>query len=67
MTVMYASRRYAQQYNNVALATLKLTIVVMYAFIDVPYLYLFYTSSFISLILITGLSDSQDSVERSSQ
>lgn len=40
--------------NNIILAALKLTIVVVYAFIDVPYQYLFYTSSFISLIAITG-------------
>jgi hypothetical protein len=38
---------------NLPLATLKLTLVVFYCFIDVPYLYLFYTSSFVSLIAVT--------------
>lgn len=38
--------------NNISLATFKITLVVFYAFIDVPYLYLFYTSSFVSLIAI---------------
>lgn len=38
---------------NIPLATLKLTLVVFYCFIDVPYLYLFYTSSILSLITIT--------------
>ena len=39
--------------GNLPLATLKLTLVVFYCFIDVPYLYLFYTSSFVSLIAVT--------------
>ncbi len=39
--------------TNLPLATLKLTLVVFYCFIDVPYLYLFYTSSFVSLIAVT--------------
>ena len=40
---------------NLPLATLKLSLVVFYCFIDVPYLYLFYTSSFVSLIIVTLL------------
>ncbi|HEY6899835.1 MAG TPA: hypothetical protein VI233_04305 [Puia sp.] len=40
---------------NLPIATLKLALVVFYCFIDVPYLYLFYTSSFVSLIVITFL------------
>jgi hypothetical protein len=40
---------------NLPLAALKLSTVVFYSFIDVPYLYLFYTSSFISLIGVTFL------------
>jgi hypothetical protein len=39
--------------SNIPLAALKLTMVLFYSFIDVPYLYLFYTSSFVSLILVT--------------
>lgn len=37
---------------NVPLACLKISLVVFYNFLDVPYLYLFYTSSFVSLISI---------------
>ena len=42
------------QLNNTAilLSTLKLSLVVFYTFIDVPYTYLFYTSSFISMIIL---------------
>jgi hypothetical protein len=40
---------------NVPLAALKLTLVLFYSFIDVPYLYLFYTSSFVSLMIVTVL------------
>lgn len=40
---------------NLPIAALKLSLVVFYCFIDVPYLYLFYTSSFVSLIMITLL------------
>lgn len=42
-----------KQFNihNISLATLKLSLVIFYNFIDVPYLYLFYTSSFVSLII----------------
>jgi len=37
--------------SNIPLAALKLSLVVFYCFIDVPYLYLFYTSSLVSLII----------------
>ena len=37
--------------ENIPLAALKLSSVIFYNFIDVPYLYLFYTSSFISLLV----------------
>ena len=42
------------QLNNTAilLSTLKLSLVVFYTFIDVPYTYLFYTSTFISMIIV---------------
>ena len=40
---------------NLPLAALKISLVVFYCFIDVPYLYLFYTSSFVSLIIVTLL------------
>ncbi|MFZ6026041.1 MAG: hypothetical protein ACOYVG_16495 [Bacteroidota bacterium] len=51
------------RYNNIALAALKLSIVVVYTFIDVPYQYLFYTSSFISLIAIAGVSGQNENAE----
>lgn len=38
---------------NIPLAILKISLVFFYSFIDVPYLYLFYTSSFVSLLLVT--------------
>jgi hypothetical protein len=38
--------------SNIPLAGLKLSLVVFYCFIDVPYLYLFYTSSFVSFIIL---------------
>jgi len=37
--------------ENINLACFKLSIVIFYQFIDVPYGYLFYTSSFVSLII----------------
>ena len=40
---------------NLPLAALKLGLVIFFCVIDVPYLYLFYTSSFISLIALTLL------------
>jgi hypothetical protein len=46
---------------NIPLAGLKLSLVIFYCFIDVPYLYLFYTSSFVSLIMLVLLiRDRQD-------
>ena len=48
---------------NIPLAALKMTLVVFYCFIDVPYLYLFYTSSFVSLIAVTLLLREEDVVE----
>ena len=38
--------------HNIALAALKISLVIFYTFIDVPYLYLFYTSPFISCIIV---------------
>ena len=39
--------------QNLPLVLLKVTMVIFYSFIDVPYLYLYYTSSYVSLIAIT--------------
>ena len=38
--------------HNIPLAVLKITLVIFYSFVDVPYLYLFYTSSFVSLMAV---------------
>jgi hypothetical protein len=43
------------QAANLPLAALKLGLVIFFCLIDVPYLYLFYTSSFVSLIAMTLL------------
>lgn len=51
--VLYCYNRKKPPLANIPLAALKLSLVIFYCFIDVPYLYLFYTSSFVSLILVT--------------
>jgi len=51
----YYTRGRALKLANFPLAALKITLVVFYCFIDVPYLYLFYTSSLVSLIVIALL------------
>ena len=54
--VLYCYRRKKRQpLANIPLAALKLSLVIFYCFIDVPYLYLFYTSSFVSLVIVTML------------
>ncbi len=50
---MIAGRRHSSA--NLPLATLKIALVIFYCFIDVPYLYLYYTSSFVSLIIVSLL------------
>ena len=44
---------------NIPLASLKLSLVIFYSFIDVPYLYLFYTSSLVSLIVMALLMNAR--------
>jgi hypothetical protein len=41
--------------QNINLACFKLSLLVFYQFIDVPYGYLFYTSSFVSLVIAANL------------
>ena len=54
MAFMIAVLRLQKKYQfteiGITLASLKITLVVFYTLIDVPYLYLFYTSSFVSLL-----------------
>lgn len=52
---VWLQKRYRFSIENIPLAVLKIALVVFYSFIDVPYLYLFYTSSFVSLIAIVYL------------
>jgi hypothetical protein len=43
------------RFQNINLACFKLTLLVFYQFIDVPYGYLFYTSSLVSLVIAANL------------
>ena len=52
LPMVFALSALRRRRANIPLATLKLSLVVFYCFIDVPYLYLFYTSSLVSLILL---------------
>jgi hypothetical protein len=45
-------KKYKFPAGNLPLAVFKLSLVVFFSFIDVPYLYLFYTSSFVSLVAV---------------
>ena len=48
-------KRFHIQKDHLPIATLKITLVIFYTLVDVPYLYLFYTGSFVSLFLVTNL------------
>lgn len=43
--------------GNLPLAVFKLGLVIFFCMVDVPYLYLFYTSSFVSLFAVMGVGD----------
>jgi hypothetical protein len=45
-------KKYAVPVENIPLAVLKLSLVIFFSLVDVPYLYLFYTSSFVSLVAV---------------
>ena len=61
LTSPHPTPTYVAAIANIPLAGLKLSLVIFYCFIDVPYLYLFYTSSFVSLIMLVLLiRDRQD-------
>jgi len=49
--------------HNIGLASFKLSLVVFYNLIDVPYNYLFYTSSFVSLIMVSYFVSLQEDVK----
>lgn len=48
-------KKYHLQKDHLPFAALKFTLVIFYTLVDVPYLYLFYTGSFLSLFLVTNL------------
>ncbi|HEV2355466.1 MAG TPA: hypothetical protein VGR89_14555, partial [Puia sp.] len=50
--LVFTVAAYRRKRNNIALAALKLSLVLFYCLIDVPYLYLFYTSSLVSLVIL---------------
>lgn len=52
LIALVVNKKYAIPVQNLPLAVLKISLVIFYSFVDVPYLYLFYTSSFVSLIAI---------------
>ena len=59
LPMVFTIAAFLRRRANIPLAALKLSLVVFYCFIDVPYLYLFYTSSFVSLIILAlALRDS---------
>jgi hypothetical protein len=50
-------------FKNINLACFKLSLLVFYQFIDVPYGYLFYTSSFVSLVIGAVLLNGEGNVK----
>ncbi|MBS1596876.1 MAG: hypothetical protein JST75_01530 [Bacteroidetes bacterium] len=52
-------RNKKKKLHNIPIATLKISLVIFFNFIDVPYLYLFYTSSFVSLMIVGGLVNAE--------
>ncbi|MES2328001.1 MAG: hypothetical protein V4539_00270 [Bacteroidota bacterium] len=56
---MFVALRWNKKFRipvqNIPLAVLKLSLVIFFSLIDVPYLYLFYTSSFVSVVAIASV------------
>ncbi|HLK28130.1 MAG TPA: hypothetical protein VKT28_06085 [Puia sp.] len=50
--LIYHLLKKKMNFSNIPLAALKISIVIFYNFIDVPYMYLFFTSSFVSLAMV---------------
>jgi hypothetical protein len=55
VAALFLQKKFHFTNSHIPFATLKLTLVVFYTLVDVPYLYLFYTGSFVSLFLVTYL------------
>jgi hypothetical protein len=51
------------KFENFNLACFKLSLLVFYQLIDVPYGYLFYTGSFVSLVIAASLLNKPQSFE----
>lgn len=49
--------------NNIPTAALKISLVIFYNFLDVPYLYLFYTSTFVSLAAVVFFAGRENEVQ----
>lgn len=69
---MFLALRLQKQFGfsrqHIPLATLKITLVVFFNFIDVPYQYLFYTASFVSLAgMVYLVMDGEEAKEMSLQ
>ncbi len=50
--LLAVKKKYQLNKTAILLSSLKLSLVIFYTFIDVPYTYLFYTSSFITMIIV---------------
>ncbi len=53
--MIFCLRQKKGRFQNINLACFKLSLLIFYQFIDVPYGYLFYTSSFVSLVIAACL------------
>jgi hypothetical protein len=49
------TRERSRKLANLPLASLKISLVIFYNFLDVPYVYLMYTSSFVSLMMLASV------------
>jgi hypothetical protein len=63
--MLFCLRQRKRRLNNISLATLKLSLIVFYQLIDVPYGYLFYTSSFVSLGIVALVFSREGEMELS--
>lgn len=52
LLLLQVAKRLSIHQYNIPLAVLKLTLLIFFSMVDVPYMYLFYTASFVSLFLV---------------
>ena len=65
VVTLLLQKKYSLTNQHIPFAALKLTLVVFYTLVDVPFLYLFYTGSFVSLFLVTYLLAGVHSIKAS--